>query len=238
MHIERAEGFWLDTDKENRVSIGIESERLVECMAEATRRKAWGVFGNATYGFKHDNLDFLNDLPHLGKVWFWDVKLSSIEGIYAASSLRHFGVHRNRPPVDFTRLKRLQNVTWFPVRGDQGIAQLPELDCLHVWHYNPRLRNLEDLEIPTSIRELRLTWSNTTTLEGLPLLPSLRRLVVARCRSLESIAALASATPQLEHLVVTTCPRVKDGVEVVKRLPQLHHAFVRDVLMVSDGVTG
>jgi len=233
MTIHRERSFFVDVDREGRLSIGIESNKLAACIAEAKRRRAYGVFGHFGFRFRQDNLDFLTSLPNIRRIWFWDIKLKSIDGIYALKNLREFGVHPKRPGIDFARLGKLEEITWKWNLKDTGLGSLKRLRKLYIWHYNPKHRSFEGLTIPKSIVELQINWANPKSLAGLPELPKLKRLEIACCRNLETIRELFRIAPNLEHLVVSNCGRVADGPAAVRHLRRLQHAYVRDAVLVT-----
>src|SRR5688572_20629919 len=138
MAIHREGKYLAGTDLKNRLLMGIESRNLADCIAAGKRRKPNGVFGTPSLGFREDNLDFLRKLPHLGSVWFWDVVLKDVDGIYALSKLKSFGVHPKRPGIDFSRLRGLQEVFLHYNKQDQGLAALKKLLAYRVWHYQPK----------------------------------------------------------------------------------------------------
>lgn len=233
MDIHREDGFLVGTDLDKRLLLGIESSRLEECLAEARRREAYGVFGNPYFDFRESHLDFLAQLPHLGSIWFWDVDLQNVDGLYALTDLRSFGVHPRRPPIDFSRLSTLEKMMWEYKPQDSGVGTLAQLRFLSLWRYAPKAATFEGLELPTGLDELQILWSNPKSLEGLPAFPGLKRMHISRMRHLTTLAELPRIAPNLEHLVVTNCPRVADGPQVVQQLPHLNHAFVRDKVLVT-----
>lgn len=229
------EGKFLQTHDLAHVScLGIESNRLEECIARIRRKRIKGVFGHPSFGFTGADLDFLRQMPWVEVVWFWDVSLTNIDGLYALPDLQHLGVHPKRPGIDFGQFLRLRKLILEPRRGDRGVGSLPELGLLHIWHYRPAGRDFSRLEFPESLTELQIDWANATTLSSLPSLPRLRRLEVHRCRNLESLADIGVKFPQLEHLVVAACGRVTraEGERVVADLPNLSHAYVGDKKLV------
>jgi hypothetical protein len=231
--IHREDGFYVD-ESEGGLSLGIETMRLTECVREIRRRSAIGVFGNPQFGFDQADLDFLGELPNLEKLWFWDVALDAVDALYALRKLRSLGIHPKRPPIAFERLGTLESLVWNPLRGDSGVESLPLLRMLHVWHYNPRHKSFGGLDIARGVEELSLNWCNPPSLDGLAALPNLRRLSIARCRNLRSLAILPDVAPRLEWLVVTASGPVRDGEAVCKHLPSLRHAFVGKLLIARD----
>lgn len=210
MPIQREGEFLWTHDLGISSSLGIESARLDVCVAEAARRRVGGVFGHPTFGFAQDDLDFLARLPRLDQVWFWDVALRNIDGLYALAGLRYFGVHPKRPAVDFSRFPMLEHVVWIHEPRDQGMATAHSVRHLALWHYKPRSREFAGLDLPPDLESLEINWANPSTLAGIRELPRLRSLEIHRCRNLVSLDALPAIAPNLERLVVTTSGRLTD----------------------------
>jgi hypothetical protein len=222
--IEREGKFLWTHDLGIASSIGIEAERLDACVAEAIERDARGVFGHPSFGFTQADVDPLARMPDLVQVWFWDVALRSIDGLYALRGLRHFGVHPKRPPVDFSRFPALESVVWIYEPRDQGLESAPSVRKLDLWQYKPRSKHFAGLALPPNLRELQINWANPDTLAGLPALPELRRLELHRCRKLASLDELPRIAPNLETLVVTTSGRLTDYTTLAA-LPKLKVAL-------------
>jgi hypothetical protein len=206
-------------------SLGLESAQLSQCVAEVQRRGWRGVFGNPVFGFHEDNLDVRQELPNLLQVWFWDVKIKNVEGIYALNKLKYFGVHDVRSPIDFSKLPNLETMVWTHKTKDRGVESLANLRTLDVWHYKPRSKSFEDLQIPSGVTSLSLNWANPATLSGLRRLPSLRFLEIARCRNLTSLDGLAEIAPSLEKLIAHTSGKLTSYIEV-KNIPSLKLAVI------------
>ena len=80
-------------------SLGIDSSNLKNCIKEFNGRRLFrkpnkynGVFGHHSFGFKESNLDFLKSFKTVKHIWFWDVKLEDIEGVYELTNLQSFGI--------------------------------------------------------------------------------------------------------------------------------------------------
>jgi hypothetical protein len=215
MPVERVGDFLEFHDLGITPSLGIESEHLTECVSEVTRRGWLGAFGCPTFGFNERDLNFLHQLPNLVQVWFWNVSLENIEGLYALKGLKYFGVHEDRPEINFSKFPGLETMVWFHKKKDSGIEGLSNLKMLNVWHFKPRSKSFEDLLIPSSLKELGLFWANPETLIGLPRLPLLERLEIHRCRSLKSLESLYEIAPNLETLIISTSGKLD-----VNSLPQ------------------
>lgn len=223
-------GYYISHDLAHVSCVGIESSRLHDCLAHIRSERIKGVFGCPGYGFTEPNLDFLTELPWLEAVWFWDIRLANVDGLYALKDLQFFGCHPKRPPLDFSRFPKLRSVVLEPRARDCGLKSLEELERLNLWRYRPTSKDFSSLELPESLTELGIYWANVTSCDALPALPNLRRLEVHRCRNLETLGDLGAKFPRLESLIVAACGRVRlgEGERVVRDLPCLRHAYVRD----------
>ena len=139
MPIQRENGFYVSHDLVlDGMSVGIETDRLSECVDRGKRDCARGVFGHASFGFRGSDLDFLRELPCLESVWFWDVKLRDVEGLYSLPGLRHFGISPTRPAIDFSRFHQLSSAVVHPRARDCGLEACSQLELLHVWRHPPK----------------------------------------------------------------------------------------------------
>ena len=232
MPIERKGDFLHWDDRLSMPALGIESDQLAACIAHIKAQRIKGVFGSPSFGFTGQDLDFLKETPFLESVWFWDIHLKNIDGLYALENLRHFGVHPKRPPIQFDRFTGLETAVIEWQSKDAGLEGCRRLQELHLWRCKDK--TLASLRLPDSLVELQLNWASIDTQDQLPALPKLRRLELHRCRNLESLGDLADKYPQLEHLVVDACGRMtaEAGARAIAGLAKLEHAFVQTALLV------
>jgi 23S rRNA-intervening sequence protein len=138
MPIARERRFLRWPDMRPAPGLGLESSRLEECVQEINRGQVMGVFGSPVFNFYESDLNVLTRIPHVEAIWFWDVDLKNIDGLYALDALRKFGVHPKRPAIDFSKLPKLKQLVWHHTRQDRGVSDLVALESLHSWRYRPR----------------------------------------------------------------------------------------------------
>lgn len=205
-------------------SIGIESPVLNECVTEAVTRRFEGVFGSSNFQFNEESLDFLCKLPQLKQVWFWDIELRDIDGLYALIGLKYFGVHEKRASIDFSKFPNLEYACWHPVRKDRGFEYLQKLKHLDVWRCKDKNKSYGNLKIPISLEKLEINWSNPVTLEDFPTLPDLKELQIHYCRNLKSISNLSRIAPNLKRIIITRCANLEDYQVAIDM--ELDHAYI------------
>ncbi len=223
MSIQRIDTYLVNKD-DAFPSIGIESERLNECLAEFKRGGFQGVFGSPCFGFHENNLDFLREIPSASRVWFWDCTFESVDGIYFLQDLKNCGVMDVRPGIDFSRFPRLETLVAHWSSRDSGLAEAA-IRKLYLWHYNPRQKKFLDLKLPPRLEHLELTWLNPPSLEGIRPLPQLKELQIHRGRDIADLSMLPTFAPRLKKLIVTTCKRLKNYEGIVNH-PTLELAIV------------
>jgi hypothetical protein len=190
-------------------SLGIESERLDDCVNEINRRGIRGVFGCPVFGFKESNLDFLGNLNEIKQVWFWEIGLKDIEGIYSQKHIEYFGIFPKRPAIDFSFFTRLHDLVWQPIKNDRGIEKLKTLERLYVWRHKAKDKSFAGLQLPESIRKLEFNWCNQDSIINLPTLPNIEELQLHYCRNMKSLIGLKNVAPNLKKLVVTRCANLE-----------------------------
>jgi len=222
---EAATGFhvWRD-NLYNGPAVGVKSDKVEACMAYYRQGNFVGLFGCPSFGFHQDNLDFLTQATDAQWLWFWDVKLKNIDALYQLDRVDYLGINPKRPGIDFSKLPSLKSVTNHWIKKDCGIAQ-SKIQEYNLWHYKPTSKSFEDLEIPSGVKRLELTWANPASLEGLPVMKKLKVLQIHRSRNLADLSALPRIAPNLEELLTTTSSKIDATVGVLDH-PKLKMALI------------
>lgn len=210
MPIERVGRFLEAEDLGFAHSLGVETSLIDGCVREIQRRGVLGVFGCPVFGFNQDNLNFLAEIPFIKQVWFWEIALKDIEGLYSLSDLTYFGVHEKRPGIDFSKFAKLRKAVWHPVRNDSGLAELKCLHGLDVWRFKTKDKTYEGIDLPRNLKQLDLNWCNPTSFAGMPILSQLEELQIHYCKNLQSVESVFEFAPNLKKLVITRCPNIRN----------------------------
>ena len=226
MSIERkASGFYEWHDYVKGVpGVGVESRRIDKCVAYYHARGFRGLFGHHGFGFRQDNLDFLTQTPNAKWLWFWDVWLKNVDPIYGLTNLELVGINPKRPGIDFSRFPALRTAANHWLKADTGISA-STITEYHLWHYKPRSKTFDGLEVPNGVKQLHLNWANPATLDGLPVMKRLKILQIHRCRNLQDLSALPRIAPNLQGLLATTSARI-DATKGILDHPKLETALI------------
>lgn len=235
MSIElRESGFYESHSPAGRdPNLGVDSNRIDECIAYYHEHGFGGLFGHPTFGFNQDNLDFLSRTKDVKSLWFWDIALRNIDALYELAELNHIGINPKRPGIDFSRFPALRSAVNHWIKSDTGIAA-STITEYYLWHYNPRSKSFDGLEIPNAVEQLHLYWANPAALEGLPVMKKLKVFEIHRCRNLEDLSALPRIAPNLQKLLTTTSSKI-DATAGVLDHPKLKMALIDGRFVVGDG---
>ena len=219
-------GFLYWPDAWGTPALGIESERLSECVDEVNRRGLKGVFASGRF-FQDDDLDFLTQLPKTEMVEFWDTPMQDVSGLHGLNGLRYLRLSCKRPAMDYSEIAPLTHLVLEHKARDRNLGSQESLEDLRVWRFKPKSGDFRSLQLPERLSELGIYFFNGSSLDGLANLQALKKLTIERCRNLESIAQLAESCPNLEHLAIIDCPRVTSelGEALATSLPKIDHLY-------------
>ena len=213
-------------------SLGIDSARIEECVAYFKTQGFRGLFGSPTFGFDQEDLDFLARTPEATHLWFWNVALTNLDALYDLAGLESVGINPKRPGIDFSRFPALRSAVNHWNRKDTGIAA-STITKYDLWHFKPRSKTFEGLEIPSGVTELQLFWANPDTLKDLPVMKKLKVLQIHRCRNLQDLSDLPRIAPHLRELLTTTSSKI-DATDGVLDHPRLKKALIDGTFVVGE----
>ncbi len=227
-------GFYEWHDSMNGVPmLGISTARLDDCLTRYQDGNFYGLFGHESFGFEQDNLDFLSRTPDATHLWLWDVSLQNIDGIYKLTEPEYVGVNPKRPGIDFSCFETLRTAINHWIRSDKGIAD-STISEYPLWHFNPRSKSFDGLEIPLQVQHLEINRANPSTLDGLPVLTKLKELQIHRCRNLADLSALPRIAPNLRKLLTTTSSRIDTSAGILDH-PALETALIDGKHIILNG---
>ena len=206
-------------------SLGIESDRLQQCVAEARAKGFRGVIGTDPFGFREDNLDFLNELPRLRQLWISGSKLASVSGLYSQPDLEYCVMApTKRAAIDYSSFRSLHTAVthWNP--KDTGL-RTSNIKELYYWRHKPQSKSFEGVAFPEGLELLELNWVNPESLQGLSPMPHLRELGIHRSRNIHDFSLLPIIAPKLRTLIIGACGRATD-LEGIRSHPTLERAYI------------
>lgn len=229
----RKDGFYQIENHAHVPLIGVESDRFADIIEGIREQGFRGVFCSPYHRFSGNDLSFLRAIPQIEAVLMRDTSLADIDDIYKMSNLRYFRCNNRRPPIDYSRLQTLRKLVLEPVCRDTGVEALSDLETLELWNYRPGTKDFSQFVIPQSVTELELNWVSFKSLESLPALPKLKRLVINHCKNLTDLALDLSKYPELKCFITHACINVPE--EEVERARQAYGQLSELSLEENEG---
>lgn len=226
----RENGFYQVNGHAHVACVGIETDRLSDCIVGFAQHEFKGIYCSPYHRFSSDNLNFLNEFPLVEAVLLNDTNLDNIDGLYSLKHLQYFRGNAKRPPIDFSRLETLKTLVIEPVSLDRGIECLAVLNKLHLRNYRPRTKDFSLLSIPKTVTDLQLDWVSFESLQALPDLPDLKHLTIIHCKNLKDLNISLDKYPLLESVLVQSCINIPEPeIERARTaLSHLKHVSIED----------
>ena len=139
-------GFLYWPDAWGTPALGIESERLSECVDEVNRRGLKGVFASGRF-FQDDDLDFLTQLPKTEMVEFWDTPMQDVSGLHGLNGLRYLRLSCKRPAMDYSEIAPLTHLVLEHKARDRNLGSQESLEDLRVWRFKPKSGDFRSLQL-------------------------------------------------------------------------------------------
>lgn len=167
--------------------------------------------GKGWYG---DNVQFLEQLPHLKSLIIIDLNIKSIEPIHSLNGLTKLEIITySNDPINFTDFPQLLECSFEWIAGSETLFESSTLQKLFINEYTKKdstvfsgLFNLKELSILNSPIE---------NLEGLSKLKSLNYLRLGNLKNLNSLHGIGSLQG-IEELEIQRCKGISDVSEVFK----------------------
>ncbi|WP_378172410.1 hypothetical protein [Aquimarina sp. SS2-1] len=228
-------------NRERGISLGIESSNMENCISEYNKQfklfkkgnPYTSIFGHKTFGFKESNLDFLEHFKRVENIWFWDVNLSDIQGLYYLKNLKSIGLTGKRPSIDFSQFTSLKEITIDWETKDYNLEQCENVENFYLWHHKPKERNFNSFKFPINCNNnASLNWTNVEDLTTLNGLKGLKKIEIHRSRNLKSLKGLEKYSETLEQIIITTSGKLEE-YEFIKEFPKLKKAYINKKIIVE-----
>lgn len=228
MLIVPGEDIFIDKEKKGGYkSIGIVTDRLEKCISKYQQENFNGIFGNPTFGFKNADFDFVKDFKDAKFIWFWNINVNNVKGLYNLENAEYFGVMGKRPLIDFSHFPSLKNLLLEWHQKDKSLHTCENIEQFDLWHHKPKDKSFADFSFPRFAKKVSLNWTNVEDLTTLNGLKGMREISIDRSRNLKSLRGLMYADT-IEELYIDTCSRLSDYTFILD-FPNLHSAVVNRI---------
>jgi protein phosphatase 1 regulatory subunit 7 len=201
---EIVDGFNIDRAM-GRTTLFVESDRIDEYMMYYKDHPFHDLAINPGWGYKRKDIEFLRKYPFVTDLGI-NCPLTGdfdFEPLRALKNLRMLMVDAALPlrMGEFPQLEEVR-CDWHP---KFDVAGCDRLHTLMLGKYKPKSRNLNDLPLLPSLRELELVQPLLTSLEGIQRFSSLVKVELAYAPKLQRIVGLEQLS-LLDHFQCQKCP--------------------------------
>jgi hypothetical protein len=214
--------------KEGYKSIGIATDKLDLCIQKYREENFNGIFGHPNFGFKSENFDFVKDFRDTKRIWFWNVNVADISGLYNLENPEYFGVNGKRPMFDFSYFTSLKTLVLEWNSKDINLQSCKNLELFNLWNHKPKEKSFVNFHFPFAAKEVGLYWTNVDDLTSLNGLRGLNKISIERSRNIKSLRGLEKYSDSLENIFIDTCGKLTDYTFILE-FPNLKSAIINRV---------
>lgn len=181
----------------------------------------WISLSNLYYST--ENIDFLVDCSFIEKLSITSTSILDYSGLKHLKNLKSLSLEEPKGKVDLSNTTSLEVLSTELSKNVIGLDKLHKLRILKLWKYNPKSKNLIELNSLTSLEELYITQSNITSLEGCSNFANLLKLELNYLTKLEYIDEIEKNADTLISLRFDSCKKLKnhDYVTCLRKLELL-----------------
>lgn len=243
MNIKEIDGFKIISST-NGDLLGVESDRLEECMEYAIQKKIYKIFIHGGDKYKLEDIHFLKKydfFTHLTvSEGLIDIDISAVHYLH---KLKYLSLSNTKQAIDFSNFPLLEEASIDWNTKLINFKRCKILKKLQLWRYKPVSRGFSELFGVNSLESLKITQSNIesfsglenlkclnhfegyylpklTSLNGLDNLKELRILVVENCKKIMNYESTLSKLLGLEKLILSNCGELND-IEFVEKMISL-----------------
>ncbi|KAA3437792.1 hypothetical protein [Rufibacter hautae] len=215
-------------DQDGYKSIGIVTEKLDICIQKYKQENFNGIFGHPNFGFKNEDFGFIKDFKEAKRIWFWDINVSDVSGLYTLENPEYFGVMGKRPMLDFFHFASLKTLVLEWNSKDRNLQTCKNLELFNLWNHKPKEKSFINFNFPNAAKEVGLYWTNIEDLTTMNGLRGLNKISIERSRNLKSLRGLEKYSNSLESIFIDTCGKLTDYTFVLE-FPNLKSATINRV---------
>ncbi|WP_161890889.1 hypothetical protein [Pontibacter russatus] len=229
MLIVPEEDIYIDKEKQGGYkSLGIVTDKLEKCISKYQQENFDGIFGNPTFGFRNADFDFVKDFKDAKFVWFWNISIEDVTGLYSLENAEYFGVMGKRPMIDFSHFSSLKTLVLEWHHEDKSLITCENLELFDLWHHKPKDKSFADFSFPKFAKKVGLNWTNVEDLTSLNGLQGMSEISIDRSKNLKSLKGLEMYADSIEKVHIDTCNRLSDYTFILE-FPNLKSAVVNRV---------
>lgn len=214
------DGFKLFKHVDGSMSIIINSDRIHECMQFYKEKQLRGVVITTAFDYELQNVDFLADYPEITHLSISD-GIKDVSAVHALKNLNFLMLSGKNRKIDFIDLSSLRKliIEWSPYLTH--LDSCINLNGLTLRGYNPKTKDCSFVSNITWLKQLEITQSTITKLNGLEKLDSLEKLEFHYCSKLKTLDCLETSKESLTYLFFDHCKSIINHEYVTR----LHHLY-------------
>jgi hypothetical protein len=193
---------------EKGLALGVESDRLEQCMQYAIKQGINRIFIHSYDGYKLENVNFLQEYNFFTGVSITD-ELIEISGIHNLKDLKYLSLSNGKQVVDLTRFPYLEECTIDWNNKITGLDVLNRIKRLSIWKFKPKSKDFVNLSGCKNVEYLHVTQSDIESFNEISSLGLLNHFEGHYLSKLETLNGIEMISSHLKLLILDYCRKLK-----------------------------
>ncbi|MET7017422.1 hypothetical protein [Bacillus mycoides] len=207
MNLKYKNGFYVREDIDGETVL-VSQKNLGECIEYINRFNISGVQLSDMY-YELEDINFLNECENITHLMLDNMFLKDVSSVYNLKNLKDLAIVDSNYVLELDRVKNLENLSMYCDKKITGLQEVCTLKSLFLWKYNPKNRDLKELEKLRDLEYLKITQSRIDSLSGIESFRNLKSLQLYYLRTLKSLEYLKYTSGKLTNLEVEMCKNIE-----------------------------
>ncbi|WP_329762742.1 hypothetical protein [Bacillus nitratireducens] len=207
MNLKYKNGFYVRED-EHGETVLVSQKNLGECIEYINMFNISGVQISDMY-YELEDINFLSECENITHLMLDNMFLKDVSSIYNLNKLQDIAVIDSNFKLELNKLTNLESLAMYCDKKVTGLEELTNLKSLSLWKYNPKNRDLKELEKLRGLEYFKITQSKIDSLSGIESFGNLKSLQLFYLRTLKSIESLKYTSEKLTSLEIEMCKNIE-----------------------------
>ncbi|WP_341518349.1 hypothetical protein [Bacillus paramobilis] len=206
MNLKYRNGFYVREDIHGETVL-VSQKNLGECIEYINRFNISGVQISDMY-YELEDINFLGECENITHLMLDNMFLKDVSSVYNLKNLKDLAIVESNYVLELDRVKNLENLSMYCDKKITGLQEMCTLKSLSLWKYNPKNRDLKELEKLRGLEYFKITQSKIDSLSGIESFRNLKSLQLYYLRTLKSLESLKYTSEKLTSLEIEMCKNI------------------------------
>lgn len=204
----------------------VESHRIDEYIKVINDLKVTSVYICDLYN-DLCNIDYLQECPTVESVNINSKYINNVNGLRKLKNLKNLIIQDIDCDIDLSLLPSIEDISFTWGKNQTNLSSLKNLRRMRIWNYNPKSKDLEEIQFAKKLEELEIIRTTINTLKMIEEFKELKSFGILYAPKLISIEPLISSK-SITSISFESCKKVTN-FEKLSSMKQLENIKILNI---------